>query len=86
MSLDRLRRPVGCPACRNTGFRGRLAISQLMPVTPSVAAAIVDRAHGRPVEAAAASTGMPDMLADGLAKVLDGETTLDEVLRVTRTD
>jgi general secretion pathway protein E len=84
--LDGLRRPVGCPACRNTGFRGRLAIAQLMPVTPTIAAAIVDRAHGRPVEAAAATTGMPSMLADGLTKVLAGETTLDEVLRVTRTD
>ncbi len=85
VDLDGVRRPVGCPACRNTGFRGRLAISQLMPITPEVAAAIVDRARGRPVEAAAATTGLPDMMADGLAKVLGGATTLDEVLRVTRT-
>jgi general secretion pathway protein E len=83
-SLDGVRAPVGCPACRSTGFRGRLAVCELLPVTTAVAEAIVGRGDETAIETAAMATGLPTMMADGLTKVLAGATTLDDVLRVTR--
>jgi general secretion pathway protein E len=79
-----LREPVGCPACRNTGFRGRIAVGELLTVDESVMSAIVGRGGERSVAAAATNAGMRSMLADGLDKVLAGQTTFDEVLRVAR--
>ncbi|MBX9925707.1 MAG: GspE/PulE family protein [Hyphomicrobiaceae bacterium] len=76
--------PRGCPGCRGTGFNGRIAVCELMPVTPAVASAIVGRGTGHSVEAAAATNGLPTMMADGIAKILAGQTTLEDVLRVTR--
>lgn len=85
-SADRVHEPRGCPECRHTGFRGRTTIYELMPLSGAVRDAISGRATERSIEAAAMSAGMATMLMNGAEKVLAGETTLEEVLRVTRSD
>jgi len=73
--------PKGCPVCRNTGFRGRLAIYELLPMSPDVVTAIYEKV---PPEQIHRDSGRPTLLQDGVRKVQAGVTTLDEVLRVTR--
>ena len=77
-------RPVGCEACRNTGFAGRLAITELLPVTDDTRTRILSRQSERAIEQAAAAAGMTTLYRDGLAKAFAGVTTIDEVLRATR--
>jgi general secretion pathway protein E len=77
-------RPVGCAACNHTGFKGRLAILELLPVDDAAAKQVLARAEAREIERTAVANGMRTMLQDGLAKARAGRTTLDEVLRVTR--
>ncbi len=77
---------VGCSKCRGTGFSGRTAVYELLSVTDDVRDGIVKRQGERQLEATATAAGMVPMLANGLAKALAGETTVEEVLRVTRAD
>jgi len=79
-----LYRPVGCAKCGGSGFRGRLAIVELLEVDDTIARMVIDRVEAREIERAALDKGMRSMLADGVAKARAGLTTLDEVLRVTR--
>ncbi|RJF89990.1 type II/IV secretion system protein [Oleomonas cavernae] len=77
-------RAVGCEACGGSGFRGRLAVLELLPMSETVARLVLARAEAREIARVAVAEGMRPMLADGLAKVAAGLTTVDEVLRVTR--
>lgn len=72
--------PRGCGACRNSGYRGRLGIFELLPMSPDIVAAIDQRT---PAEQVHRDSGRPTLLQDGLRKVRAGVTTLDEILRVT---
>ncbi|AYV48138.1 type II secretion system protein GspE [Caulobacter flavus] len=80
----RLWRPTGCQTCGGSGFQGRLAILELLPMTDEIAGMVMSRAEARDIERAATAAGMRTILRDGVAKALAGLTTLDEVLRVTR--
>ena len=82
--LSGLRQKVGCPSCRNTGFVGRTTISELLTLTPPVRQKMLERASEAQIEAAAVAGGMVTMFEDGLDKALRGQTTIEEVLRVTR--
>src|ERR1700682_2059418 len=79
-------RSVGCPECRGTGFRGRLAIGELLVPSPAIDRLIFDRADHAAIERAAIDDGMRPMLDSGLLAVIEGETTLEEVLRCVHTD
>ncbi|MBU1211976.1 MAG: GspE/PulE family protein [Alphaproteobacteria bacterium] len=79
-----IRRPVGCRSCRQTGFKGRIAIYELMALTDPVRAAIVSGANEQALCEAARIAGMRRMLADGVEKVSSGLTTFEEILQVTR--
>ena len=83
-SLRDLRRPVGCPVCRQTGFRGRTTVSELLLMSNAVQDRVLSDGTERAIQEAANSDHMVGMFRDGVGKVLAGETTLDEVLRVTR--
>jgi general secretion pathway protein E len=74
----------GCEACGHSGFKGRLAILELLPVDDEIARLVLARAEAREIERAAVAAGMRTMLQDGMAKALAGQTTIDEILRVTR--
>lgn len=80
----KLKKAVGCPHCRQTGFAGRTAIVELLEVKGQVKERISAGASEAAIEAAAIAGGMATMYRDGLVKALAGETTLDEVLQVTR--
>jgi general secretion pathway protein E len=82
--LEGLRRKMGCPTCRHTGFLGRTTISELLVVTDTVRERMLQSGTEAAVQAAALESGMVTMFDDGLAKALRGETTIEEVLRVTR--
>jgi general secretion pathway protein E len=84
--VPQLFKAVGCAKCRGTGFSGRTAVYELLSVTDAVRDAISARKSERRVEDAAVSSGMISMLANGLAKALSGETTVDEILRVTKAE
>src|SRR5437763_535470 len=74
-------RAVGCPECRGTGFRGRLAVGELLVPSPAIDRLIFARADHAAIERAAIEDGMRPILDSGLLAVLAGETTLEEVLR-----
>ena len=79
-----LYRPKGCDACGHTGFRGRLAVMELLPVTDEIAGMVLARAEAREIQRSAVAHGMRTMLADGILKSQQGLTTIEEVLRATR--
>ena len=79
----RLTRGAGCPACRNTGYRGRTGLFELLMVTEEIKDAIVRRARRSELMAIAIEQGMVPLRANGWAKVAAGVTTVEEVLRVT---
>jgi general secretion pathway protein E len=77
-----LYKPVGCPQCRHTGYLGRSGIHEIIEVDRRMEALIHDNASEQVLEAAARER-TPGILQSGRNKVLTGETTLSEVLRVT---
>jgi general secretion pathway protein E len=78
--------PVGCDACAHTGFIGRVAIMEVMPMTDGIRSLIMRHATSGDIQKQAVAEGMMTMYEHGLRKVLAGTTTLEEVLRVTRED
>jgi type IV pilus assembly protein PilB len=80
--LPKLYRPVGCPACSKTGYKGRLALHEVMPVSESIERMAVEHSSAAAIAEMARSEGMVTLRDDGLAKVLEGVTSLDEILRV----
>ncbi|MBI4358059.1 MAG: Flp pilus assembly complex ATPase component TadA [Candidatus Omnitrophica bacterium] len=79
-------RPAGCPKCRSTGFKGRTVISELLPLSPEVKASIMKRESADDIKQMARRRGMSTLRESGVAKALAGETSLDEVFRVTAGD
>jgi type IV pilus assembly protein PilB len=80
--LPTLFRPVGCPACAKTGYKGRLALHEVMSVTEEIERLTVERASASAIGRAAVSSGMATLRQDGMAKVLQGVTSMEEILRV----
>jgi len=78
-----LYKAVGCPACEQTGFRGRAGIHELMAVSRGVRQLIQSGANTEALQHKALSEGMRTLRQDGLEKVLAGVTTLDEVRAVS---
>jgi general secretion pathway protein E len=79
-----LRRAQGCRACNDTGFVGRTTIAEVMPITSAMHRLIVSNVSDADMEVAARQAGMVTMYESGIFKAWRGETTVDEVLRVTR--
>jgi type IV pilus assembly protein PilB len=75
-------RPVGCRSCSNTGYRGRTALHEVMPVSEEIERLAVERASAHDIQRVAVTQGMDVLRVDGLRKTLTGETSLAEVLRV----
>ncbi len=73
----------GCPACRQTGFRGRIGIFEMLAIDEQVRALITERATADRIRNQAVSAGMRSLRDDGMQKINTGITTVDEVLRVT---
>jgi general secretion pathway protein E len=78
--------PVGCPQCRGTGYRGRLAIAEFLTPNDDIAHLIFSRADHVEIERAAVAGGMVPLFDAGLIAALQGETTIAEVVRSIRTE
>lgn len=78
-----LYRAKGCPDCLDTGYRGRMAIYEIMPVSDALKRLIVDKADANVLGACALSEAMRNLRHDGMLKVIAGLTSLTEVARVT---
>ena len=76
----------GCASCHYTGYSGRFGIFELASVNDAVATLIHERAPDAEIIKSFRQMGVKSILQDGLAKVNDGVTTIEEVLRVTTED
>lgn len=74
----------GCPVCNNTGYVGRVGIFEVMLIDDRLRDAIVNRKDAADIRKIAIKQGMVPMLDDGLKKVSEGITTIDEIIRVTK--
>ncbi len=76
--------PEGCDECGHTGYKGRMGIYEVLGMSNSIQKLIMSGATSNQIQDQAIEEGMTTMQTDGLVKTLRGNTTLEEVLRVTR--
>ncbi|GKQ52156.1 GspE/PulE family protein [Bradyrhizobium sp. Ce-3] len=76
-------RPKGCDWCGNTGFRGRKGVFEIMEIGATLRRSIGPKTDASDLEAVARRAGMISMTEDGVAKLRAGQTTLDEIFRLT---
>ncbi len=84
--VDRLLSPFGCSHCRHSGYSGRSTIAELFIMNEAQQRLVCEVAPEARLEAAARDSGMTTMYQCGMAKAWRGETSVDEVMRVTRMD
>ena len=76
--------PGGCDECSHTGYKGRIGIFEVLGITLPVQRLITANATSNQIQDQAINEAMITMQTDGLVKALRGNTTLEEVLRVTK--
>jgi type IV pilus assembly protein PilB len=76
----------GCKACRSSGYSGRVGLFEVLEITPKIRKLITAKNDSDVISKAAIDEGMTTMVDDGLTKVAQGVTTLEEVLRVTKSE
>ncbi|WP_214466747.1 GspE/PulE family protein [Microbacterium flavescens] len=81
--VPQLYRAVGCPACSSTGYRGRVALHEVMALSDEIESLVVTRSTGSDIRQVALQQGMISLREDGWSKVAQGLTTIEEVLRVS---
>ncbi len=82
--VQELFKPAGCPACANTGFRGRIGLYEVMQMTEEIERLTVERASADAIKVVAVQQGMMTLRDDGLEKARMGLTSLEEVARVVK--
>ncbi len=80
------RRGAGCSNCGGSGYRGRVALYEVMPVSEEIRDLILAGASSNEIKQKACDLGMQTLRQAGLAKMAEGQTTMEEVLRVTMAD
>lgn len=83
-SRPRFYRGEGCPACKSTGFKGRLGIYEVLVLDEEIRAMIVARADNSGILEAAKRKGFQPMRAQGIRAVLGGHTTVEEIIQATQ--
>nr|WP_106784521.1 ATPase, T2SS/T4P/T4SS family [Lysinibacillus timonensis] len=86
LQVESVQRGRGCPACNHSGYRGRLAIHEILPIDRVIKDHILQRSNISAIRDYMRQQQYPSLLDDGLQKVLDGVTTTEEVLRVATFD
>tara|TARA_B100001113_G_scaffold31855_1_gene22743 strand:+ start:1434 stop:3155 length:1722 start_codon:yes stop_codon:yes gene_type:complete len=76
----------GCAECRNTGYKGRLAIFEMIPMAKNLRKLVFDNANEDEIRQAALDNGLVTLREAGLSRILDGTTSIEEVLRSTVED
>jgi type IV pilus assembly protein PilB len=79
---ERLWRPAGCRECTNTGYKGRMALHEVMPVSEEIERLAVSRASASEIHRVALAEGLIDLRVDGLIKAAEGKTSIEEVIRI----
>jgi general secretion pathway protein E len=79
-------RAQGCPNCADNGYRGRTGIYEFLLVDDEIRQLVLKNVDSSTMKKTAVQKGMDTLLTDGAKKVLDGETTIAEVLSVTQED
>lgn len=74
--------PKGCPDCANTGYKGRIAVFEVMEMNPEIAKLTMEKSNASLMSQAAIRAGMTSLVQDGIAKIKLGLTTIEEVLSV----
>ena len=82
LTQTKLYRPKGCSSCRNTGYLGRLAVLEIMVLNNDIRKMIAQRAHDVEIEEYAVSHGMKTLRMSCLRHILDGETSIEEQVRI----
>ncbi|PIY97010.1 MAG: hypothetical protein COY66_01595, partial [Candidatus Kerfeldbacteria bacterium CG_4_10_14_0_8_um_filter_42_10] len=77
-------RGKGCARCENTGYKGRMAIAEVLDINDSLERIIVEGSNQDKIKEEFKKQGMLSMKEDGILKALQGSTTIEEVLNVTR--
>jgi type IV pilus assembly protein PilB len=80
--VDTLYRGQGCPVCNQTGYKGRVAIHEVLVVSPAIRELVVTRSSSGKITEQARREGMHTLQQDGIEKAIDGITTIQEVMRV----
>lgn len=75
--------PIGCEQCNKTGYRGRVGLYQVMPITEAIRNSILEGGTATDLARLAAAEGVDTLRQSGLKRTLDGTTSLEEVMRVT---
>jgi type IV pilus assembly protein PilB len=75
--------PGGCARCRDTGYRGRIGLFEVMRMTDEIRSLVIQHAPVHEIQRMAVAQGMSTLIDDGYAKVRAGQTTIAEVVRVT---
>lgn len=86
MKADTIYKGSGCDSCQNTGYRGRMAIQEVLVIDDEIRTMMMNNGSMDQVRRYALKQGMLFLLDDGLLKVKQGLTTLEEVLRVAKVD
>lgn len=74
----------GCQVCKNTGYSGRVGIFEVLEVTPAIRELIMTKANSDVITAKAVEEGMTSMFEDGIRKLANGVTTLEEIVRAVK--
>jgi type IV pilus assembly protein PilB len=82
--ITQLYRPAGCQSCSNTGYRGRIGLYEVMPMTEEIERLVVERSSSEQIKAVAVEQGMITLREDGLTKTRMGLTSIEEVARVVK--
>jgi type IV pilus assembly protein PilB len=79
-------KPAGCNECHNTGYKGRIGLFEVMEVTDDIKDLILSRAQSKDIKKKALENGMTTLRRSGLKKIMEGITSVEEVLRETIKD
>ena len=77
---------IGCSLCGNTGYKGRIALYEVMPMADGIREAVLAGASSAEIKRAAIDSGMKTLRMSGIQKIAEGLTTVEEVLRITMPD
>lgn len=79
-------KPKGCPTCNESGYKGRTGLFEVMEVTNEIRDLILAKSQPKDIKMVAMRNGMTSLRMSGLAKIKDGVTSIEEVLRETIKD
>jgi type IV pilus assembly protein PilB len=73
----------GCPACNGSGYKGRIALYEVMPVGSEIKEMVLEGASADEIKKTAIRLGMKNLRMSGLTKIKEGITSMEEVFRIT---